>query len=475
MVMAARAKQMLLTEKGKRAPKVVLTEKFLRSLSKQKHPGKPPRIFYYDAVLPGLNVMWTSTGHLSCGMTRRWPGQRFPTWRKLGDLYLPVQDKETRDEERDEEERTEGALKLAEVRSKGRRWLDMLSRGIDPAAEAKRVREENRRRYTFAQARDEHILHHWKRNGLAKAGEADRLLKREFSAWDEKLAEGITREDVDEAIQVIVQRGALAQARNSLGYLRGLYAWLIDNPRYGIKKSPCEGLRPAKMIGAKESRQRWLRDHELRDVWNAAGQLGLAGPVIKLLIITAKRLNEIAGLRWSEIDFDKGEIIIPGGRMGRMKGKARAPDHMVPITPKVREILEAIRRGASGDFVFSTTGGAKQMTIGSKIKDKLDTLLAWSPKINEEGEDENAWVFHDLRRTARTNFSKPELGIAEEVREALVAHVKQGMIKTYDIYDFAEGKRIGQTRWENRIAKIVDPPPADVTDLDAARERRAAS
>jgi integrase len=455
-----------------RAKKVVLTEKLLRSLSKRKHPSKPPRIFYYDAVLPGLDVMWTPTGHLSFGMTRRWSPKKSPTWRKLGDVYLPVQDKETKDAERDEGERTEGALKLAEARSKGRRWLELLSRGIDPAAEAKRVREENRRRYTFAQARDEHIRHHWKRNRLAKAGEAERLLKREFEAWDGRLAEDIRREDVDEAIQAIVQRGAPAQARNSLGYLRGLYSWLIDNPRYGIKKSPCEGLRPAKMIGAKESRRRWLRDHELRDVWNAADELGIAGQVVKLLIITAKRLNEIAGLRWSEIDFDNGEIIIPGGRMGRMKGGGRTPDHMVPITPKVREILDAIPRG-TGDFVFSTTGGAKQMTIGSKIKGKLDALLAWPPKINEEGEDENAWVFHDLRRTARTNFSKPELGIAEEVREALVAHVKQALIGTYDLHDFAEEKRIGQTRWENRIAKIVNPPPPSVTALAAERERRA--
>jgi integrase len=455
---------------AKRAEKVVITEKLLRSLAKKKPPSK--RKFYYDAVLPKMDVMWTPNGHLSFGMNQRWPGQKFPTWRKLGDVYLPAQDKETRALERDEEEHTEGALKLVEARSKGRRWLDMLSRGIDPAAEAKRVREENRRRYTFAQVRDEHILHHWKRNGLAKAGEAERLLKREFSAWDEKLAESITREDVDEAIQVIVQREAPAQARNSLGYLRGLYAWLIDNPRYGIKKSPCEGLRPAKMIGAKESRTRWLRDHELRDVWNAADQLGMAGSVIKLLIITAKRLNEIAGLKWSEIDLGKDEIIISGGRMGRMKGKARAPDHMVPITPKVREILDAIPHGARGDFVFSTTDGAKQMTIGSKIKDKLDALLAWPPKINEGGEDENAWVFHDLRRTARTNFSRSELGIAEEVREALVAHVKKALIKTYDLHEFAEEKRTGQTRWENRIAKIVDPPSSSVAVLDAARERR---
>ena len=145
---------------AKRAEKVVLTDKLLRSLPKKKPPAS--RVFIYDAVLPGLNVMWTSTGHLSFGMTRRWSDHESPTWRKLGAVYLPAQDKETRDQERDEEERNEGALKLAEARSKGRRWLDMLSRGIDPATEAKRQRHETVQRISFAALRDEHIKRHWR-------------------------------------------------------------------------------------------------------------------------------------------------------------------------------------------------------------------------------------------------------------------------------------------------------------------------
>jgi len=134
---------------------------------------------------------------------------------------------------------------------------------------------------------------------------------------------------------------------------------------------------------------------------------------VRLLILTACRLNEIAGLRWEEIG--ETEITIPGSRM---KGKV---DHLLPITPKVREILDALPR-QSGPFVFSTTGGAVPMTIGSKLKMKLDEAIC-KARGKAELADIPHWEWHDLRRTARTNFSK--LSISEEVREALLAHTKK--------------------------------------------------
>jgi integrase len=443
-----------------RAKKVVLTEKLLRSLSKQKHPGEPSRIFYYDAVLPGLNVMWTSTGHLSFGMTRRWSDHGAPTWRKLGDVYLPAQDKETKDAERDEEERAEGALKLAEARSKGRRWLDMLARGIDPATEAKRQRQENVQRITFAALRDEHIKRHW-RGKLRKADEAERLLKREFADWDERAAAEITDDDVDAVITAIVDRGTVGQARNVFAYLQGLYTWAKANRRYRIKTSPCDGFSPKKMFGEKPTRDRWLKDDELRAIWAAAPVLGLAAPVLELLLITACRLNEIAGLRREEIGED--EIIIPAARM---KNKL---DFMIPITPRIREIIRNVPKYTGGPCVFSTTDGLKPMTVGSKLKNRLDEAVregrhaAWLPDLEP-------WTWHDLRRSARTNFSK--LSITEDVREVLLAHVKKGLINTYDCHDFMPEKRAALTKWEAALARIL-APPSSVTVLDAARERRA--
>jgi len=465
-----------------RAERISMTDAWVRALwnKRKRHPwlsnprsetnpkGSRKEQFFYDAIVPGLDILWLPTGQLSWGMKKRWAGRGTnPAWRSIATVYVrPKDDEKPKDGEKP---LIAGALSLSEARERARSWLDMLSRGIDPVAEAKRVRGENRRRITFAELRDEHIRLHWKRQKLAKAGEAERLLKREFAAWEKRPAVDITKADVDEAIQVIVARDALYQAHNAFGYLRGLYAWALDNPRYHIRESPCTGLRPVNMIGAKESRTRWLSDTELREVWNAAGKLELAGQVICLLCLTPQRVNEIAAMPWSEVDLDKGQIVVRANRTG-VKNKV---DHLIPICPEMRRILESIPRGSRGNYVFSTTEGLKPMVIGSKIKDKLDALLNWPVRLNEDGEDENAWIWHDLRRTVRTNLTP--IGVAEPVAEAMMCHVKKGLIRTYDLYKYEKEKRDALMRWETRLMSIVNPATPEVADVAAAREQCAAS
>jgi integrase len=452
-----------------RAEKINMTDRWLLALRKKRHPQTPRLIFYYDGTCPGLNVLWTPTA-LSWGMTKRWPDKdsdgKNPTWRSLGAVYIapkPPKGKEA-EEEKPEEKMTGGALTLLEARAKARRWLDQLSRGVDPVAEAKRAKAENRRRITFSELRDEHIKRHWRNetSPLRKADEAERVLKREFKAWDDRAAADITADDVDAIMTAIIDRPAVGQARNVFGYLRGLYAWGIGNRRYGLKVSPCDGFSPARMFGQKPTRKRWLRDHELGAVWNTITTVDArVAPIVHLLVLTACRLNEIAALQWKEIG--EHEIIIP---WWRMKTKV---DHLIPVTPMIRQILDSVPRN-NGTYVFSTTGGRRPMTVGSLIKNKLDAALAWPPMMNEEGQDENAWRWHDLRRTARTNFSK--LAIAEPVREALLAHVKKGIEKNYDIHGYVQEKRDGLMLWEAALMKIVNPPPpAGVVEFRA--EHRA--
>jgi integrase len=394
----------------------------------RKRERKDPRDDHRDAIVPGLALRVTGTGHKSYVLIARYPGSQNPTRRVLG---------------------RPGRITLDQAREKAREWLALIDKGTDPAAAAKKRRTEATQRVTFAFLREEHIARHWRAGKLRKADEAERLLKKEFAAWDDRPAADITGDDVDEVITAIVDRGAVGQARNVLAYLRGLYSWALANRRYRIRESPCEGFSPTKLFGEKPTRNRWLRDDELRAVWNASSVLGRAEPVVKLLILTACRLNEIGGLRREEIGEDA--IIIPGARMygSGMKGKV---DHLIPLTPEIRKIIDAVPQ-YSGPCIFSTTDGRVPMTIGSKLKDKLDAALPGMPH----------WIWHDLRRTARTNWSK--LSISEEVREALLAHVKKGVKKNYNLHDYAQEKRDALMKWETALARIVTPPPPTVEDF----------
>ncbi len=445
-----------------RAKKVDLTDKYLRALKRQQHPGKPRLIFIYDGTCPGLNVLWTPTA-LSWGMTKRWPqGKPNPSWRSLGTVYLPPKNekKPEPDDSAPAEPITNGALTLAEARVKARRWIDMLERGIDPATKARQQRIEAQKRVTFDQLREAYLKAF---AGKAKHGEAIRILNREFTAWEGRFAADIDAGDVEAAIQVIVDRGKLAQARNAFGYVRSMYGWAKGRPLMRIKKNPCDEIKIVGLAGAKKSDDRWFRDEEVRTMWGTTDHLGIAGSVLKLLFLTGKRENEIAYMRWSEIDFDNNQIIIPGTRPPRWTGMKSHREHLQPLSPMMREILMHIPRGKAGDFVFSTTGGRLPITFGSKIKAKVIELGMPA---------EPHWKWHDVRRTARTNWSKLG-GIAQEVREAMLDHVKQGLIKTYDIHDYADEKRNAYMLWEMQLRKILNPAPSTVEDIGVARARRA--
>jgi integrase len=59
-------------------------------------------------------------------------------------------------------------------------------------------------------------------------------------------------------------------------------------------------------------RQRVLSDDELATIWNALDDVGDYAALLKLLLLTGARRDEIARLRWSEIDLEAALVRLPG-------------------------------------------------------------------------------------------------------------------------------------------------------------------
>lgn len=55
--------------------------------------------------------------------------------------------------------------------------------------------------------------------------------------------------------------------------------------------------------------------------------------------------------------------------------------------------------------------------------------------------------------------------IAHEVREALLAHAKKGIIGTYDQYEYMDEKRTALLLWADRLRDILAQPPRDLEKL----------
>jgi integrase len=293
-----------------------------------------------------------------------------------------------------------------------------------------------------------------RRRKLRRAHEVERDIRREFlPLWAKRPITDISRHDVLAVIDAAIKRDSPWQAHHLHSYASRLFNWAIERGTYGIDASPCERMRPSKIIGVKEPRTRVLDDDELRALWRAARGLDYPlGPFVQMLVLTGQRRSEVADARWREIDLDKRVWTIPHGRM-----KAGAA-HVVPLTDDAIAVLERLPRFAKGDHVFSLTFGTSAINGFSKSKQRIDARMT-----DELKRPPLAWVLHDIRRTMRTHLSA--LPVPGLVRELVIGHTKPGLHKVYDQHAYLDEKRHALELWAKRLRDIVEPAPANVVTL----------
>jgi integrase len=211
-----------------------------------------------------------------------------------------------------------------------------------------------------------------------------------------------------------------------------------------LAASPCERVKSAEVHGAPAQRKRVLTDEEVRRVWASAENTPYPyGPLVRMLMLTGQRRDEIAGARWSEVDLERAVLEIPAERMKADAG------HVVPLTPQAIEILKTLTKFAAGGFLFSGQTGTKPFSGFSKSKQRLDRAC---PGIAP-------FTLHDLRRTVRTRLA--ELGVTPFVVELVIGHTQKGVHAVYDLYRYTDEKRAALLKWEARLLSIVAPEPAE--------------
>jgi integrase len=252
--------------------------------------------------------------------------------------------------------------------------------------------------------------------------------------------DAIDRQAIAARLNSIEQNSGAVTANRFRSTLSAMYVW-------GLREGLVLGLNPVINTNKREERprERVLIDAELRSVWRALtdSQYSI---VIRLLMLTGQRVSEVTGLRWSEIDFDRGVISLPGERT-----KNGRP-HEVPISKTVRALLAAQARRASNGRELVFGEGAGPFSGLSRCKATLDQDIARL----RGGKPLPAWVHHDLRRSFVSGAAA--LGVSLPVIEKIVNHVSgsfAGIVSVYQKHDFAGEKRAALELWDQHIAELV--------------------
>jgi integrase len=197
-------------------------------------------------------------------------------------------------------------------------------------------------------------------------------------------------------------------------------------------------------IAIEVSRKHVVTNEELAAIWRACRDDDYGG-IVRLLILTGQRRDEVGDIMWSELDLDRGIWVIPRERT------KNGLTHEVPLSGVALEILRSIPRRVGRDFVFGEGRGG--FSGWSKSKTRLDARIA------KAGAVVRPWRLHDLRRTAATRLG--ELGTLPHVIEATLNHIsghKAGVAGIYNRATYAKEKREALNRWADYIHGMKDKP-----------------
>jgi integrase len=351
-------------------------------------------------------------------------------------------------------------LSIANARRKAEAAIGDVAKGNDPAGQKQAARLAAKAEKEADVDRVERVIDLFvERHAKVKTKdwrETKRMLDKEVAGrWKGRRLSQITRAQVHEMLDEIVDSGRPIRANRVFAQFRKMCNWAIG--RGIIDRSPCLGVTAPT---AETKRERVLSDNEIRLAWSAFETIGWPfGPIGKLLLLTGARRDEVAGMRWSELDLGGRTWTLP---KERTKNKR---DHEIPLSDAAIRIIEGLPRigDGKGGFVFTTTG-ATAVSGFSRAKGAVDKAILETTKEDAEvrGDDPadvrapDRWTFHDLRRTLATNLQK--LGVKLEVTEAVLNHVsgsRAGIVGIYQRHEYAAEKRAALDAWARRLEAIV--------------------
>jgi integrase len=262
----------------------------------------------------------------------------------------------------------------------------------------------------------------------------------------------ITRREIGYVIDELADRAPI-HANRVLAYTKSFFNWAVG--RGYLEQSVAAAVsKPTR----ERARERTPSLQEIAEIWSAASELGYPfGPVVRLLILTSARRDEVGAIRVGELDLGES----PTGPVWTIPAERSKNGRSirVPLSPPARAVLvEALdARKVAGDYAFTTTGRSS-VSGWSRAKRRLDDIIAARRKERGEG-DVAPWRFHDLRRSFAT-LACDVLHIDPAVADRCLNHVGASTTSTvsriYARNEMFDQRRDALVRWSVLVKEATD-------------------
>lgn len=338
---------------------------------------------------------------------------------------------------------------LADARQKHAEAFAQVKSGIDPQASAPDPPDApvEPERLTVAKLKSkyiEHIKTHLVERSVKHQDE--RMEKHLIPVWGDRHIIDIRRRDAIELIEKIAAKKPGA-ARNVLLAARAMFTYALR--REMVEYNPFSEVGLAVPAATANDRDRTLSDDELKKVvlpyLFSPGGNTIAKNALMLILITAQRPGEVAGMHKDEINEEWWTIPWQRIKTERRKGKKNPQNHRVYLTPLAKSLILS-----SEGHIFRASRGADGSVSTNTLAHNIqfqDPNYLGLPR----------WTPHDLRRTARTGMAA--LKVPERHAEAVLNHAQVGVKRIYDRHHYDKEKKAALTKWSKHLEKLINEMP----------------
>ena len=360
---------------------------------------------------------------------------------------------------------TQGRLTLAKAKAEFRELSATYSSGIDPKVQEQEIaqklldeqrvqneiEQQKQMQGSIGQLSDFYLAHLKQEKGETHFCNVQKAFKKDLVMIDPATkASDITKTDIIRILHAITERGSLVMANRMRAYLSAMFQYGIffDNSveavtkqtQFFIQMNPV--LAVQKIIKNEKKGERSLTEEEVRLFWYALDKSGMSIfriNVFKLMLLTGSRVEEMASLRWNEIDYAEKTITLASGRT---KNKLV---HIIPLNEIAFDIIKNNPK-QHDVYLFPADSNIEPLQVDGFSK-AISRLLKRTTI--------EKFVPRDLRRTFKTLTGKA--GISKEIRDRLQNHALQDVSSQhYDRYDYLKEKRVAMDIWNDYLANILN-------------------
>lgn len=225
-----------------------------------------------------------------------------------------------------------------------------------------------------------------------------------------RIAADITSRDVRRVFEA--KSDTPIAANRLLSIVGKMFRWAVEQEI--LDSSPCFGIKKH----TEKPKQRALSPQEIRKLWLQFSESpSQIATILRLILATAQRPGEVAGMRWDEIEDQWWTI--PGDRTKNGKpNRVWLPQGIVELLPEGEGVV------FPGSYVAALSRFVKSVDC-----------LGMEP-----------WMPHDLRRTASTQLAT--LGVLPHVIDRILNHTDPSTRERhYNLYAYDKERKEAAEKW----------------------------